>query len=65
MKLNPCHKCGLSSDVLLVSKHIDKVDGVWIARFHVPCGCEAGPLFDSEEEAANAWNAANPPKDSG
>jgi hypothetical protein len=45
---------------VLVRKHIEKIEGEWTERFYVACGCKSPLLFDSEEEAATAWNKANP-----
>jgi hypothetical protein len=61
VKLHICPACKLPSKYLLVQRLMKKVDGIWTVKFYVLCGCKKDdhPLYNSEDEAAQAWNKAH------
>jgi hypothetical protein len=42
-------------------KQFDTKDRELSTKFYVLCACKKRLLFDSEKEAADAWNKANAP----
>jgi len=57
---SPCTRCGLASKYLFIMRHIERNDDVISTRFYVLYGCKKRSLFNSEKEAAEAWNKDNP-----
>ncbi len=58
-KLCSCLKCGLDSKHLLVVRYFGTRETGFKPKYYILCGCEKHELFDSEKEAAAAWNMAN------
>ena len=58
-KLLACKECDLEGKFLYLMKHIEPGENGVCPRYYVLCGCKKRVLFDSEKEAAEAWNKAN------
>jgi hypothetical protein len=63
-KLHPCRKCKLPSERLAILKHMEINSGNLSNLFYVLCGCKEHRMYDSPEEAVDAWNKANAPLES-
>jgi hypothetical protein len=59
IKLHPCRHCKLPSKNLVILKHMEMNGGNLSNLFYVLCGCKEHLMFDSPDEAAEAWNKAN------
>jgi hypothetical protein len=58
VKLKRCVKCHLQPSGVLTKVLKDKVHPL-AKRYFVLCACLRKPLFDSRQEAVDAWNKAN------
>ena len=57
-KLASCKKCGIAGKALVVVSTLETLTGK-PRQFYVLCLCREAEYFDTEEEAAEAWNSAN------
>jgi hypothetical protein len=59
--LHPCQRGGLEPKSLKIEPDLERKAGRIIARYYVECDCDDTdpPLFDSMEEARDAWSARN------
>jgi hypothetical protein len=56
----PCEKCHLPPPYLLTVSHLVNTNPSTY-KFHVECGCKPDKMYDTEEEAIQAFNKANAP----
>ena len=57
-ELASCKRCGMAGASLVVVSTCETVTGK-PRQFYVQCMCRGAEYFDTEEEAAEAWNSAN------
>ena len=56
----PCGKCHLPPPYLITASHLVKTNPSTY-KFYVECACKTDKMYDTEEEAIQAFNKANAP----
>ena len=56
----PCGKCHLPPPYLITASHLVKSNPPTF-KFYVECACKQDKMYDTEEEAIQAFNNANAP----
>ena len=56
-ELASCNRCGMAGESLVVVSTSEQFSGK-PRQFYVLCMCREAECFDTEEEAAEAWNSA-------
>ena len=57
----PCEKCHLPTRYLLTVRHLVKSNPPTF-KFYVECACKRDKMYDTEEEAIQAFNTTNAPE---
>jgi len=53
--LHPCKKCQLPAS------HVKTRKNILLGKYYLECGCHARLLYDTVEEAVEAWDKQNAP----
>jgi hypothetical protein len=56
----PCKKCHLPQSYLIAFRRLVKTNPPTF-KFYVECACKPDKMYDTEEEAIQAFNKANAP----